>query len=84
MNVEVLFFASLKEELGVASLGLNLPRANSRAALLESLRSELGSERSAPLFQENIAIAINQTIERGDFTLNEGDEIAFLPPITGG
>lgn len=84
MKVNVLFFASLKEDLGCAEIELQLSELASRADLFDCLTNELGSDRVAPLFAENVSIAINQSIEKGEFTLQSGDEVAFLPPITGG
>lgn len=84
MNVDVLFFASLREAIGVTSIALNLPEAATRRDLLDQLQREFGSERVAPLLAENVAISVNRTLENGGFTLKSGDEVAFLPPITGG
>lgn len=85
MTINVLFFASLKEELGLESMTLDVHDSFcNRAELLELLQNKLGRERIAPLLMENVAIAVNQTIEKADFTVQTGDEVAFLPPITGG
>ena len=84
MKVNVLFFASLKEDLGFSEIELDVSQSSGRSDLLDSLTNELGTDCVAPLLAENISIAINRTIEKGEFTLQAGDEIAFLPPITGG
>ena len=84
VKVNVLFFASLKEDLGVSELEIDVTELADRSALFDSLTSELGTDNVEPLMAENISIAINRNIEKGDFVLKSGDEIAFLPPITGG
>lgn len=84
VKVKVLFFASLKEDLGVSEIELDVTELAGRAALFDSLTSELGTANVEPLMAENISIAINRNIEKADFVLQSGDEIAFLPPITGG
>lgn len=84
MKVNVLFFASLKEDLGVSEIELNVSELAGRSALFDSLTNEFGSDCVTPLFAENVSIAINRNIEKGEFVLKPGDEIAFLPPITGG
>ena len=84
MKVNVLFFASLKEDLGFSEFELELKEAANRSALLDSLAQKLGNDCAEPLFDERISIAINRTIEKGEFVLQSGDEVAFLPPITGG
>ena len=84
MKVNVLFFASLKEDLGVSEIELDVSQSADRSALIDSLTSNLGADCVAPLLAENISIAINRTIEKGEFALQPGDEVAFLPPVTGG
>ncbi len=84
MKVNVLFFASLKEDLGVSEIELDVSMLAGRSELLSALKNELGTECVAPVLEENVSIAINRRIEKGDFALKDGDEIAFLPPITGG
>ena len=84
MKVNVLFFASLKEDLGVSEIELDVSERAGRSDLLDSLTSELGSDCVSPLRAENVSIAVNRSIEKGEFVLKSGDEIAFLPPITGG
>ena len=84
MKVNVLFFASLKEELGISEIELDVAEFAQRSDLFDSLKNELGSDCVAPLLAENISIAVNRNIEKGEFALKKGDEVAFLPPITGG
>lgn len=36
------------------------------------------------LFQPRVMVAVNQTLVGWDAVLGEGDEVAFLPPVTGG
>lgn len=84
MKVNVLFFASLKEDLGVSEIELDVSQSADRSALFDSLTRNLGAACVAPLLAENISIAINRTIEKGEFALKPGDEVAFLPPVTGG
>ncbi len=79
--VTVKFFASLREDLGHAELEL---AAGSVADLLEVLRAELGAGMSA-IEQENVRIAVNQDlVDDLNQPLRAGDEVAFLPPVTGG
>jgi molybdopterin converting factor small subunit len=33
---------------------------------------------------DNVSIAVNKCYKREPTTLNDGDEVAFLPPISGG
>ncbi len=79
--VTVRFFASLREDVGHAELEL---AAASVTELLDALRAELGTNMAA-IEQENVRIAVNQDlIDDLTLPLTAGDEVAFLPPVTGG
>ena len=84
MRVTVKFFASLKDELNLDGLELEVDGEGDRTALLSSLNTQLSSEQIEKLQNEEISIAINQTLQRDDFVLKQDDEVAFMPPITGG
>jgi molybdopterin synthase sulfur carrier subunit len=56
-------------------------------ATLSALRDLLGREDAAlgeALGGRGVQAAVNKTLTRGDVPLNAGDEIAFLPPMSGG
>lgn len=84
MNITVLFFASLKEEMGVDELEVSLSIGADRARLMSTLSGVLGSKKVSLLDCDEVSIAVNQAIEKSEFVLHAGDEVAFLPPITGG
>ena len=84
MKISVLFFASLKEDVGISEIELDVSASADRSALFDSLTKNLGADCVEPLLGESISIAINRTIEKGEFELQAGDEVAFLPPVTGG
>ncbi|MBL6717452.1 MAG: MoaD/ThiS family protein [Pseudomonadales bacterium] len=83
--IEVRFFARLREALGRERLSLPLDAPGlTVAGLLCALDAEIPGAR-AQLTAPGIRLAVNQTfVEDETFTLNPGDEIAFLPPVTGG
>jgi molybdopterin synthase catalytic subunit/molybdopterin converting factor small subunit len=81
MQVRVLFFGMLKDLTGRGSDLLNLPE---HATLGDVF---IHYEEITPRLVElapSIAISINQEFARLDSKLNEGDEVAFLPPVSGG
>lgn len=80
--IKVLFFAQLRERLGVAELVLDFVPDT-----VKTLRDELSKKGTlwAELLQkENCLAAVNQTIAPNDTALNTNDEVAFFPPVTGG
>ncbi len=84
MSVTVKFFASLRENVGVGEISLDVDGMKSIEDVLTVIASELGIKLSQRLRDEDVTIAVNQEIVKGPVILRDGDEIAFLPPITGG
>lgn len=84
MNVHVLFFAAIREEVGCSDVYLDLSGSISKEEFLTKLEAEIGSDRFHCLTAENVSIALNQELQKGAFQVAAGDEIAFMPPITGG
>ena len=82
-QVTVRFFASLREAVGAESMALEVEEAT-----LAGVRSRLAELLAAQQFEaiaaEGVQVAVNQVIVAGDAALEAGDEIAFLPPVTGG
>lgn len=83
--LEVLFFARLREQLGVAQLQVPYSAAVATlAALQEHLIAEHGELWAQALQAENVLRAVNQDMVSLDCVLAAGDEVAFFPPVTGG
>ena len=78
MNIQVLFFASLKEHLGKSEMQLELTTLPSVEALWKSLRA------GKDALPEQILFAVNHQYVHADYQLKEGDVVAFFPPVTGG
>ena len=80
-SVTVKFFASLREDVGHSEIRI---QASGVADLMQALARQLDPEQMTPLQQENIRIAVNQNLVQSDVDFRDGDEVAFLPPVTGG
>ena len=78
MNVQVLFFASLKEHLGKSEMQLELATLPSVESLWKSLRA------GRDALPEQVLFAVNHQYVHADYQLKEGDVVAFFPPVTGG
>ena len=77
------FFASLREALACESMRLEIAAASVsgvRAALAGALTPAQREALAAP----GVRVAVNHSMARGDAALEAGDEVAFLPPVTGG
>ena len=85
MKVKVLFFASLREQLGKPAEELELPPA---VATVADLRSHLTARGGAyeKVFSGKALVraALNQAMVQPGARLKAGDEVAFCPPVTGG
>jgi molybdopterin converting factor subunit 1 len=81
MKVQVLFFAQAREAAGVSQRELTLDDG----ARVEDAVAVLGCEHPAlaPLWP-GLAIAVSGRLARRDASLADGDEVALLPPVSGG
>ena len=84
MTVKIVFFASLREKLGVNSVDLQISDSSSVSSLISQLADQHSAEWLAILTAVNIRIAVNQNIISEDIGVVDGDEVAFFPPVTGG
>ena len=83
MQVKVLFLARLRELTGVKELVLEMADGSS-AGLRHALQVQLTGKVVDALFTENTRLACNHILWDGNTPFVAGDEIAFLPPVTGG
>lgn len=75
----LVFLGRLRDLAGTAEMSV-APGA------LEDLLAGLPVELAVALLDERVRIALNGELlaERGGVMLGEGDELAFLPPVSGG
>jgi molybdopterin synthase sulfur carrier subunit len=82
--MKVLFFASLKEQLGCDHIQLDdAPELQTAKDVLDRL-IKMGEPWSQVLTSGKVLIAVNQEMARLNTPVSESDEIAFFPPVTGG
>jgi molybdopterin synthase sulfur carrier subunit len=84
VTVNLVFLARLRDAFGRGSERVTLPSTSSVATLLHALR-----ERGEPWSRElapgrAFRVAVNHDIVALDAALRDGDEVALLPPVTGG
>jgi molybdopterin synthase sulfur carrier subunit len=84
MNIRVLYFARLREVFGMGQENLELPSPATLADLLEALRARGGVWVEELAAGRAFRLAVNQDIAGPEAILNEGDEVAVFPPVTGG
>jgi molybdopterin synthase sulfur carrier subunit len=82
--INILFFASLKEQLMVAGVEFVTSEKMTVSQLITSLSQKENSDWEDILCAEGILVAVNQTVVERSFLVAAGDEVAFFPPVTGG
>lgn len=85
MKITILYFARIKEVVNYSSEDVVLPEAVETIVALKSWLSGRG-ETWKNLFQGGgvVRAAINHELVDDMATFEEGDEVAFFPPVTGG
>lgn len=81
--IKILFFAALKERLGLDALEFSLTSEASVAEIKQQLLEQNPSWQAA-LGKNNIMTACNQVMVKSHHRVQAGDELAFFPPVTGG
>ena len=81
MRIVVRLFARLRDIAGAAELERELGGTPTAGALWAALTQEFPD--MAP-YSGSISMAVNAEYARPDDPLRDGDEVAFLPPVSGG
>lgn len=81
MQVRVLYFGALKDLARRASDTLELPESASLCDVLQHCQRAIPGLAA---LSSSIAMSVNQEYAGPDTKLNHGDEIALLPPVSGG
>lgn len=82
MKAKLVFLGRLEEQAGRGFEDIAASASLDWTALLERLGSELAEAVSA----EKVKVALNGALvaDKHGIVVNDGDEIAFLPPVSGG
>lgn len=81
MRVRILFFGMLKDMAGKSSDLLELPDTASVADVLAHYLAQMPRLKDS---LPSLAMAVNQQYARPETTLKADDEVALLPPVSGG
>ncbi len=81
MNVNISLFAGLHDIVGKRSLTLEL----ADGATVDQLRDELGKLYPVVVpYMATLVCAVDDEFVPVDYALNDGDEVALIPPVSGG
>jgi len=81
MKIHIKLFASVREIVGQKELILEVPDGMTASALPQQLAAQYPRLRTLVSF---LKVAVNQEYADGERVLAEGDEVALLPPVSGG
>ena len=81
MNVTVRLFAGYRERVGKGSLSLDLPARATVGALVDEVMRRHPNLTDEP---DALVVAVNDEYRDHHFVLGDGDEVALIPPVSGG
>lgn len=81
MPITVLCFATIREQIGKSSLSLDPPIPFTVTALLMQLKV---TYPSVAAHFDTARVAVNQEFVEVTHPLQDGDEVAIIPPVSGG
>ena len=85
MRVTLLYFASLREALGVERETVELPPGVDTTTRVRAWLRTRGDAWARVLAEgRNVRAAVDQRMAFADTAISDGAEVAFFPPVTGG
>ena len=80
MPITIKLFAHFRDLLGKSELTI----AASPGLTVADLFQDTIGERATPELRKSTMFAVNETYVPGDTKVNDGDRVAFIPPVSGG
>jgi sulfur-carrier protein len=85
MKIKLLYFAKVRESLGIDQEEIDLLNNTKTVAdLIDVLKNRGIQWRSIFEMSSSLRVAVNQELVENNHAINANDEVAFFPPITGG
>jgi len=81
LKVRVKLFASYKEKAGTSDIEMSL---SDEATVSDAASELLRLYPSISGDTSRLVIAVNEEYQEHDYPLAENDEVAFIPPVSGG
>ncbi|WP_419954955.1 molybdopterin converting factor subunit 1 [Neobacillus niacini] len=75
---KILFFAHLRDAVGEEYL-----KVDAKGKTVGELKAELAGTYNLPKL-DTVMTAVNEEFAQDDEVIQDGDEIAFIPPVSGG
>jgi molybdopterin converting factor subunit 1 len=81
MRVTVRLFARLRDLAGTGEMVRDVPAPATVRTVWQSLLSDLPGLSE---YERTMSVAVNADYAKMNAPVNDGDEVAFLPPVSGG
>ena len=81
MRIQVLYFAFFRERLGMSEQWLELPDGSQVAHAIHMLSDQ---HECVAAMRGRFRAAVNQEMVQNEAPLQDGDELALIPPVAGG
>jgi len=81
MNIKVLFFGAARDLTGFPEEQIDLPEGQAVSDLRRRYQAQFPSLEAMGV---SLLVAVNQEFRPASWPLRDGDEVAFLPPVSGG
>lgn len=82
--MKILYFANIKQEIGLSEEDIMIENKISIFELIELLKKKESKYKNAFSNVENIKCSVNCIFSSFDTMIENRDEVAFFPPVTGG
>jgi MoaE-MoaD fusion protein len=81
VNITVRFFAMFREQLGTGERAIEIPEGTTARQGFEAALTEAPSLQG---LSNSVMLMVNQEYVDGERVLMDGDELAIIPPVSGG
>jgi molybdopterin synthase catalytic subunit len=81
MNVQVHFYAQLRQLVGVRKLDIELPQGATVRELLDTIYAQ---QPALGAYDKSVLIGAGLEFVDRNYKLSPGEEIAIMPPVQGG
>jgi MoaE-MoaD fusion protein len=81
MKIQVRYFAVVRERLGRSEETIEVPEGATVATAMDALAARHEAVR---MLRPYLQVAVNQESSPGERPLDDGDELALIPPVAGG
>ncbi|MDQ4044608.1 MAG: molybdopterin converting factor subunit 1 [Chloroflexota bacterium] len=81
MNITVRFFAMFREQLGTGEKTIDIPEGST---VHEGFETALADAPALQGLADSVMLMVNQEYADLDHVLQDGDELAIIPPVSGG